>query len=786
MPLPTHKVELAFGDSGYFNVTQYVQNVSINRGISRVLDDYSAGSCSVTFVNNNRIFDPTNGFPNLVPNYNFETNLDGWIALSPGSMYRGTAFYRQSGTTLAPYAGTGFLTSVSGGGVPIGSDYVIVANPSSFPTIKAGTTYRISAQNVTYWNTQVRVAIGWFNESGGFISQSGGSFEPSSNTNWKEITHTAVAPVGAVKAEAVLYTLNYGGGFEESAWDYVTIREYSASQSPLFDLIQPGGKLRVSSSGVITSRRFTGFIQDWDFSFDESGFDGKATVTALDFLNQVGNVNFLGGTQPAVQATSDRIESSLTANGISSAEFGVDTIRGGHTLVGYDENSAGDNVLSYLQNVARSEPADLYSDVLGKLQLKDRSFTDYDWNNTYRYNSVTYPSTATILEGNIVAGEPRSGWTLIGTQTTAVAPVYPNNPIWRGGTVADPFVPTDSFVGFVYQDYNPARYVKQAWNNNTNTYTFAGLIRGAVGNFTVSLFTLGADGQVLSVSASTSVSGSSTAWIPFTITKTESSTAVVGGLFAFVTATGSSAYTVYGDGFIIEPGTVSPNYFNGGYNPYSLSESASTAYEVGWSGEKYASQSGLLTSVATALSAPIVRSFSDSNSQSAVGGTGIPFTDLEVVYSSDQLYNKVQVVGVNTTAVVEDTALQPSYGVRVYSQSDNLTTSQTKPAEIASAFLPEFRLPEYRASQLTIALESLVNFQQTAVLEIELRDVVRVAFKPSNTGQIIDKYYQVLGITSNTDVDRDSLSFSLASIENLPFTLDSLFLGGLDTTHTLA
>jgi hypothetical protein len=72
------------------------------------------------------------------------------------------------------------------------------------------------------------------------------------------------------------------------------------------------------------------------------------------------------------------------------------------------------------------------------------------------------------------------------------------------------------------------------------------------------------------------------------------------------------------------------------------------------------------------------------------------------------------------------------------------------------------------------------------VLEIELRDVVRVAFKPSNTGTIIDKYYQVLGISSNIDVERDSITFSLASLENLPFTLDSLFLAGLDTTHPLA
>jgi hypothetical protein len=769
MPLPGQKVELAFGDSGYIDVTQYVQSVSINRGINRVLDDFSAGSCSVTFVNNERIFDPTNGNTNLVTNYNFETDTSGWGTFGASSIAR---------STTVAYAGLASLKHTSTGGS-------YVANTTTPITVVGNKTYLLSVfVRSEIYTTTMTVNINWYDAVGNLISQPISGPVTITPNAWTRATLNATAPANAVSAYLVFITQG-GVGAESAFYDFVSFSQYDSVGSPLYGLIQPGGKIRISGTGVITSRRFTGFIQDWDFTFADSGYDGQATVTALDFLYQVGNVSFLGGTQPVVQATSDRIELSLNSNSIGSAEFGYDTIRGGHTLVGYDENSAGDNLLSYIQNVARSEPADLYSDSSGFLEMKDRSFTNYDWNNTNRYNFITYPATATILEGNIVAGEPRSGWTLIGTQTTAVAPVYPNNPIWLGGTVADPFVPTDSFVGFVHQDYNPTRYAQQAWNNYTNTYTFAGLIRGAVGNFNVSLFTLGANGQVLSAAASTSVSGASTAWIPFTVTKTESSTAIVGGLAAFVSATGSSAYVVYGDGFIISPGTSIPNYFNGGYNPLATSTSASTAYEVAWSGEKYASQSGLLTSVATAVSAPTLRSFADANSQSAVGGTGIPFTDLEVVYGSDQLYNKVQVVGINTSAVTEDTSLQASYGVRVYSQSDNLTTSQTKPAEIASAFLAEFKFPEYRASQVTVALESLVNFQQTAVLEIELRDVVRVAFKPSNTGSIVDKYYQVLAISSNTDVERDSVTFSLASLDNLPFRLDSTFLGVLDT-DTLA
>ena len=106
MPLPTHKVELAFGASGYVDVTEYVQTVSINRGISRVLDDFSAGSCSVTFVNNNRIFDPTNGNTNLVSNFSFETDASDWlsststIARSTTVAYAGVASLKH--TSIAP------------------------------------------------------------------------------------------------------------------------------------------------------------------------------------------------------------------------------------------------------------------------------------------------------------------------------------------------------------------------------------------------------------------------------------------------------------------------------------------------------------------------------------------------------------------------------------------------------------------------------------------------------------------------------------------------------------
>jgi hypothetical protein len=66
-------------------------------------------------------------------------------------------------------------------------------------------------------------------------------------------------------------------------------------------------------------------------------------------------------------------------------------------------------------------------------------------------------------------------------------------------------------------------------------------------------------------------------------------------------------------------------------------------------------------------------------------------------------------------------------------------------------------------------------------LGIEIRDVVRVCFQPSAQGGVVDKFYQVLGVNANVDVERDSLTLNLASLDNLPLRLDSPYLAVFDT-----
>jgi hypothetical protein len=601
MALPTYVVELSFGSSGYVDVSQYVQSVSISRGITRTLDDFPAGSVSITFVNNARVFDPLN----------------------------------------------------------------------------------------------------------------------TSSPLW------------------------YGAGG--------------------YTMVQPGGRLRVSSNSI---RVFTGFVQGWEFSFGEAGLDGQATVLALDEIFKINNLTFDAGTEAIVQDTGSRIQKVLNYAGFGASEYSGVAV--GKTVIGADVHASGDSVLAYLQNVARSEPADFYSNASAVMQLEDRSFANLTWTNTTRNNLIKYPNelsqdtTVTSLDGGTGLGD---GW-IYGWQPGTAATYF------TGGTVNTAEV-TLSTRDFYYQEVNQNKINP---DGTATKYIFSGWFRGQgltgagiSGNLTL----LDSTAASLVAQSMTASAASGNTWTQMTGTAIYTGASTVAGFRVAVSSPGTtSTYNFIGNGWQVERGTVIGSYFDGTYNPFT--STASTAYvsgstvnNVGWSGLQWSTDSGLVTSTAASATAPVINYFADVNSQSSVGSTAIPFMDLGVVYGGERLYNSIQVVGINAVSSASDTALISRYGLREYAQQDNLTTSLTRTAEIASKYLDAYKYPEYRAEQITVALEALTSAQQNLVLAIELRDVVRVLFKPSNTGAVVDKYYEVLGVDSQIDTERHHITFRVASLENL-------------------
>lgn len=69
------------GGAQFVDVSQWVRSVTVNRGKNRELEKVTAGSCSVTFDNNNRWFDPQfTGSPyygNIVPKREIRISMNG-------------------------------------------------------------------------------------------------------------------------------------------------------------------------------------------------------------------------------------------------------------------------------------------------------------------------------------------------------------------------------------------------------------------------------------------------------------------------------------------------------------------------------------------------------------------------------------------------------------------------------------------------------------------------------------------------------------------------------------
>ena len=610
MATPTQKVELQFGASGWVDVTSYAGTITINRGTTRVMDDYQAGTLQVEFTNNDRSFDPLNT------------------------------------------ASTALLYYTAGG----------------------------------------------------------------------------------------------------------------------YTMVQPGARVRVSSN---SNYIFHGYVQDWSFTYDSAGLDGNATISALDLMYYISRINFTGGTQVVGEWTGDRISDTLTAYNLPTNKTAY---RNTKTLVGGDVQNPGDNVMTYLQQVARSEPGDLFASASSSATMifRDRSFTDYTWLASTRNNLIAYPATATIQ-----ASSTSAGW--LGYTKGTATPYILGHATAKASAVA---LNTDTEIAYYEVNqpkYNPSgtaggNYVVSFWAKGSGAFN---------GGITLTAYLLNSSGvSIGSPAIKTSSASDAVTWVQVIGTAT-SGTGIPAGINILATSGGTT--TSFGwesDAWQVEnTATYDGTYFDGSYKP--TPSTSGVKREVAWMGTAYQSASilGLNTASSTPTPATYL-TFADANSQGASygNGTGIPFISLQLANSGLTLYNQTQVIGTNATATVTDTAGTALYGLKSYSQTDNLTTSVTRPAEIASDVLGMFRLPEYRASEFVVALHALTTAQQNLILGLELRDVIRLIFQPSATGAIVDKYYQILSIGHNADPERHEITFQVASLSNVPMRLDSTLTNKLNTS----
>jgi hypothetical protein len=163
--------------------------------------------------------------------------------------------------------------------------------------------------------------------------------------------------------------------------------------------------------------------------------------------------------------------------------------------------------------------------------------------------------------------------------------------------------------------------------------------------------------------------------------------------------------------------------------------------------------------------------------------TPVPFIDVNIVYGSENLYNRIALENddfIPETGFAEDFDSQALYGVRSYDRTGLLVQQPEDLQFLADYLLARFSEPQYRFETVTVSLDNVPEEKQNLVLDLEIGDIVQVKFLPSEVPPAIEQYCRVIGISHNWDNVSKNITFSLERLDFAIFILDDPVLGVLD------
>ena len=492
---------------------------------------------------------------------------------------------------------------------------------------------------------------------------------------------------------------------------------------------------------------------------------------ATDGLGVLAKANFnptlITAANTAGQLPTPRISSATALWGSTAITVSMAGSAGKTPLVG-DELSQSQTVLSYLQNVARTEPANFWGTKDGNAKWADRSYTNTTWNPSaslsYNYHLTAgfYNGTATNL----------SNWIL----STEGTPVVTTNSQFPGEYVLESVL-LGSEQGLQYQEYDPVKYQRNTaysvafWTNAVDVSAEIRLIykNPATGAY------------VTKATVAYANTFTNSDWKRIVIENV--TTSLVCNYFEFyvsdlngtfqikdlIISPTSSASSFYFDGERYQETT--STYLNDQQRPYS-----------GWVGtERFSNSVFAVTIKSGTAAATAIVNFADNYGQVTFLGTGLTIYDLQVQYASDQFYNQVNVVRASGgTATTGSTASQALYGIRTFGQTDNLGISPARSTAMVSEIFGQFGSPDYVLTSLDLQLEAMAGTAQARVQAIDLYDPARVIFRPSSTGSNIDKKYTIISIKQDFTPETHKVSLGLAPF-GAGMLLNSTYMGILDT-----
>ena len=163
--------------------------------------------------------------------------------------------------------------------------------------------------------------------------------------------------------------------------------------------------------------------------------------------------------------------------------------------------------------------------------------------------------------------------------------------------------------------------------------------------------------------------------------------------------------------------------------------------------------------------------------------TPVPFIDVNIVYGSENLYNRILLENddaIPEQGFSEDLDSQALYGIRVYDKSGLLVQNPEDLQFLSDYLLERFKQPQYRFETVTVSLDNIPEEKQDLVLDLEIGDIVQVKYLPSGIPPAIEQYCRVIGINNNWDNSSKNITFSLERLDFAIFILDDAVLGVLD------
>jgi hypothetical protein len=535
-----------------------------------------------------------------------------------------------------------------------------------------------------------------------------------------------------------------------------------------YTLVQPNAKVRITIGGVVS---FVGWVQNWSFTNDEKGLNPQASLTATDGLGVLGKSNF----NPALVTSANTATFPSSRISAATATYGSTAISltypSGKTPLGADTFDASTTVLSYLQNVARTEPFNFFGTKDGNAKIVDRSIT----NSVYSLGTPVFNLHKTAGWYNGTATD-LSNWYFGGSVVG-----------WGGSVVTNTQFPgeylfassTDNGGGIDLVDYWERDSTKYKTNQPYSLSFYTNCTDGAA-YLNLRYVYLNGSSTVTKAAGSTAFTFPNGGWNKVTINNVSTSL-VMNGLEFY--AFGNAGPFQIKD-LVITQATAVPTFYFDGERSQQTTDFLNELQIVGtgWTGVERNSTSVYLTKTATGgtTTLPGYEVFGDANGQVAVA-TAIPISDLQLTYSADQFYNQINVVRYSGgTATKNNSTSQGLYGIKSFSQTDSLGISPNRANDFANEIYAQYGTPDYYITSMDVQVESLSASYQSRILALDLFDLARVIFRPYGGGSNIDRTYQIISIDHAIGLESHVITFGLATISSGLY-LNSTYLGILDT-----